>query len=59
MFSGFFRWFFLGGFLGGFFIVICQPCFQVERLAQLIIRPPEELAAILEVSFTKVRIILL
>jgi len=28
--------------------------FQVERLAQLIVKPPEQLAAILEVSFTKV-----
>jgi hypothetical protein len=51
---------FLGGFLGflggffGWFFFNCQPTFQVERLAQLIIRPPEELAAILEVSFTKV-----
>ena len=28
---------------------------QVERLTQLLTRPPEELAQILEVSFTKVR----
>jgi hypothetical protein len=61
-FFGFFWVGFLGGFfLGGFFgwVFNCQPWFQVERLAQLIIKPPEELAAILEVSFTKVRIIFL
>ena len=30
--------------------------FQVERLAQLLTRPPEQLAAILGISFAKVRI---